>query len=333
KVSGEAVYGIDIRLPGMLYAAAKACAVWGGDVKSYDFDRIRNMPGVHSVVRLPFDASTKGVGFLCGGVAVVADSWWRAKTALDALPIDWNYGSGAGVNSASLYDLHLATAKQPGEAKTNDGNVDEAMARAAKVVEAVYSVPFSPRARMEPGNATVLVTDNRVDIWSGDQDPQGLLRKTAKLTGIAPENVYIHSTLECRMDVHVLRSDARQFRRLAKQALRILVSAPDIDAIIGDENRRVARLHAGARREWHRIDCFDDLGRTRHCLVDIPIIGLCLARLFRCGKVKIVKGCGVHAGSRAVIPLDGQSIERGFRSPPRVRHDGDSSAQETNAFG
>ena len=196
KVTGEAVYGIDIRLPGMLYAAAKACPVWGGDVKSYDFDRIRNMPGVHSVVRLPFDASTKSVGFLCGGVAVVADSWWRAKTALDALPIEWNYGSGAGVNSAALYDLHLATAKQPGEAKTNDGNVDEAMARAAKVVEAVYSVPFSPRARMEPGNATVLVTDNRVDIWSGDQDPQGLLRKTAKLTGIAPENVYIHSTFQ-----------------------------------------------------------------------------------------------------------------------------------------
>src|SRR5437899_519123 len=196
KVTGEAVYGIDIRLPGMLYAAAKACPVWGGDVKSYDFDRIRNMPGVHSVVRLPFDASTKSVGFLCGGVAVVADSWWRAKTALDALPIEWNYGSGAGVNSAALYDLHLATAKQPGEAKTNDGNVDEAMARAAKVVEAVYSVPFSPRARMEPGNATVLVTDNRVDIWSGDQDPQGLLRKTAKLTGIAPEDVYIHSTFQ-----------------------------------------------------------------------------------------------------------------------------------------
>src|SRR5207253_11025021 len=105
KVTGEAIYGIDIRLPGMLYAAARACPVWGGDVKSYDFDRIRSMPGVHSVVRLPFDASTRSVGFLCGGVAVVADSWWRAKTALDALPIEWNYGSGAGVNSAALYDL------------------------------------------------------------------------------------------------------------------------------------------------------------------------------------------------------------------------------------
>ena len=196
KVTGEAIYGIDIRLPGMLYAAAKACPVWGGDVKSYDFDRIKNMPGVQSAVRLPFDTLTKSVGFLCGGVAVVADSWWRAKTALDAMPIEWDYGPSGSVNSASLYEAHMAAAKERGEAKTDEGNVDVAMARAAKVVEAVYSVPFSPRARMEPGNATVLVTDSRVDIWSGDQDPQGLLRRAAKLTSIAPENVYIHSTFQ-----------------------------------------------------------------------------------------------------------------------------------------
>ena len=196
KVTGDAIYGIDIRLPGMLYAAAKACPVWGGDVKSYDFDRIKNMPGVHSAVRLPFDNLTKSVGFLCGGVAVIADSWWRAKTALDAMPIEWNYGAAGAVNSASLYERHLAVAKEPGDAKTSEGNVEEGLGRAAKIVEAVYSVPYSPRARMEPGNATVLVTDTRVDIWSGDQDPQGLLRRAAKLTGIAPENIYIHSTFQ-----------------------------------------------------------------------------------------------------------------------------------------
>jgi len=196
KVTGEAIYGIDVRLPGMLYAAARACPVWGGDVKSYNFEAIRNMPGVHSVVRLPFNALTKSANFLCGGAAVIADSWWRAKTALDAMPIEWDYGPAAAVTSASLYEDHVAAAKLPGEPKTNEGNVDEAMGRAAKVVEAVYSVPFSPRARMEPGNATVLVTDNRVDIWSGDQDPQGLLRRAAKLTGIAPENVYIHTTFQ-----------------------------------------------------------------------------------------------------------------------------------------
>jgi isoquinoline 1-oxidoreductase subunit beta len=196
KVTGEAIYGIDIRLPGMLYAAVKACPVWGGDVRGYNAEAITSMPGVHSVVRLPFNDLTKSVDFLCGGVAVIADSWWHAQKALDALSIDWDYGRGANVSSASLYDDHLAVAKQPGKAITDHGNVDTAFGRASKVVEATYSVPFSPRARMEPGTATVLVGEGRVDIWSGDQDPQGLLQNAAKLTGIAPQQVYVHSTFQ-----------------------------------------------------------------------------------------------------------------------------------------
>src|SRR5712692_7245506 len=121
KVTGEAIYGVDIRLPGMLYAAAKSCPVWGGDVKSYNAEAIKNMPGVHSVVRLPFDDLTKSVHFLGGGVAVVADSWWRAQKALDALPIEWDDGRGAAVSSASLYETHLAAAREPGKAITDEG--------------------------------------------------------------------------------------------------------------------------------------------------------------------------------------------------------------------
>ncbi len=196
KVTGEAIYGIDIRLPGMLYAAAKACPVWGGDVKSFNADAVKSMPGVHSVVLLPYNDLTKGVDFLAGGVAVVADTWWHAQKALDALTVEWNYGRGAGVSSASLYDGHLASAKQPGKVVTDDGNVDTAFPRAAKIIEATYSVPYSPRARMEPGNATVLVGEGRVDIWSGDQDPQGLLRNAAKLTGVGGANIYVHSTFQ-----------------------------------------------------------------------------------------------------------------------------------------
>jgi isoquinoline 1-oxidoreductase beta subunit len=196
KVTGEAIYGIDVRLPNMLYAAVKACPVWGGDVRSYNADAIRKMPGVHAVVRLPFNDLTRRSDFLAGGVAVVADSWWHAQTALDALPIDWDYGPGANVSSASLYEAHLAVARQPGTAITDEGNVDAAFGKAVKIVEATYSVPFSPRARMEPGDATVLVGEGRVDIWSGDQDPQGLLRNAADLTGIARENVYVHSTFQ-----------------------------------------------------------------------------------------------------------------------------------------
>ncbi len=196
KVTGEAIYGIDIRLPGMLYAAVKSCPVWGGDVRSYNADAVKGMPGVHSVVQLPFNELTKAVDFLGGGVAVIADSWWHAQKAIDALPVEWNYGRGAGVSSASLYDEHVMMAKQGGRVITEEGNIDTAFGRAAKIVEATYSVPYSPRARMEPGNATVLVSDGRVDIWSGDQDPQGLLRNAAMLTGIGGENVYVHSTFQ-----------------------------------------------------------------------------------------------------------------------------------------
>jgi len=205
KVTGEAIYGIDIRLPGMLYATVKSCPVWGGDVKSYNFEAIKDRPGVHSAVRLPLDAETRSmmkfggsdnVGYLNGGVAVIADTWWHAKTAMDAMPVEWDFGENGAVSSASLYEAHLAQAKEPGTAITNQGNVDTAMGQAAKVVEATYSVPYSPRARLEPGDATVLVTDGRVDIWSGDQNPQRLVRRAAKLTGIAPENVYVHSTFQ-----------------------------------------------------------------------------------------------------------------------------------------
>jgi isoquinoline 1-oxidoreductase beta subunit len=196
KVTGEAIYGIDIRLPNMLYAAVKSCPVWGGDVKGYNAESIKSMPGVHAVVRLPFNELTKDVDFLAGGVAVIADSWWHAQKALDALQIDWDYGAGANVTSASLYADHLAVAKRPGKPITDEGNIDTAMGQAAKIIEATYSVPFSPRARMEPGTATVLVGDGRVDIWSGDQDPQGLLRNAAKLTGMSLDKVYVHSTFQ-----------------------------------------------------------------------------------------------------------------------------------------
>jgi isoquinoline 1-oxidoreductase beta subunit len=199
KVTGAATYAIDMRMPGMLYAAVKCCPVWGGDVKSYSADAIRNRPGFHSVVRLPLDRAAKEVegrttkdGFYSGGVAVIADTWWHAKTALDAMPIEWDDGPGGGVSSASLLKSHFASSNEAGATIIQAGNVDAAMGKAAKVVEATYTVPYTRRARMEPGSATVIVTDNRVDIWVGDQQPQRTLLNTAMLTGVRPENVYLH---------------------------------------------------------------------------------------------------------------------------------------------
>jgi isoquinoline 1-oxidoreductase beta subunit len=190
KVTGQARYAVDVRLPGMLYAASKACPVWGGDVKSYNFDAIRNLPGVHSAVKF---GGRGRENHESGGVAVVADTWWHAKTALDAMPIEWDYGSSGTVTSASLVDGHMTSFKEPGQVRTEAGNVEAAMGRAAKIVEATYTVPYLNHACMEPGSATAIVTADRIDLWTGSQHPDDALDQAAKEAGIAPEKVYVHT--------------------------------------------------------------------------------------------------------------------------------------------
>ncbi len=194
KVTGQAVYGIDVRLPGMKWAAVKACPVYGGDVKRYDFDAVRGMPGVRSAVQFPIPdpACTRGRIF-SGGVAVIADTWYQAKTALDRMPIEWTVPpENAAVTTAMMRDALAAAIGQPGRVRVDQGNVDDGFARAAKIVEATYSTPYLARARMEPGNATVLVTNDRVDIWIGDQSPQETRFSASKITGVPETNVHIH---------------------------------------------------------------------------------------------------------------------------------------------
>jgi isoquinoline 1-oxidoreductase subunit beta len=194
KVTGETIYGIDVRLPGMKWAAVKACPVYGGDVKRYDFNAVRGMPGVRTAVQFPIPdpACTRGRIF-SGGVAVIADSWYQAKTALDRMPVEWTIPpEHAAVNSAMMRDALVAALEQPGRVRVDQGNVDDGFRRAAKIVEATYSTPYLARARMEPGNATVLVTNDRVDIWIGDQSPQETRFSAATITGVPEQNVHIH---------------------------------------------------------------------------------------------------------------------------------------------
>jgi len=194
KVTGKAVYGIDVHLPGMKWAAIKSCPVYGGKVKSYDFEKIRSEPGVISAIQFPIPEPKLIRGRIFGGgVAVVADSWYQAKTAIEKMPIEWDippeYGS---LTTADLRAKLMASLDEPGKVGVNVGDVDSAFRGVAKIIEATYSVPYLPRARMEPGNATVLVTDDRVDIWLGDQSPQETRRSCAEITGIPESNVYLH---------------------------------------------------------------------------------------------------------------------------------------------
>jgi len=189
KVSGKAIYGIDVQLPGMLYAAAAACPVFGGKVKSYDFEAVKARPGVHSAVRF------EGKGYVSGGVAVVADTWWRAKTALDLMPIEWDVGSNANRNTAEMTAANFELLNARGTIVLEEGgSYDAAKANSAKVVAATYTVPYLAHARMEPGNATAMVTPGRVDVWTGDQAPDGALLRAADEAGVSPEKVFVHTT-------------------------------------------------------------------------------------------------------------------------------------------
>jgi isoquinoline 1-oxidoreductase beta subunit len=190
KVTGQAMYSIDVRLPGMLYAAAKSCPVWGGDVKRYNIDAIKNVPGVHSVVKF---GGPGHQGHESGGVAVVADTWWHANKALDAMPIEWDYGANANASSASLLENHYTVLKDPGDVRINHGDLEAGMKQGVKIVEATYTLPYLNHACMEPGSATAIVTANRVDLWSGTQNPAGALTNAARESGVAPENVYVHT--------------------------------------------------------------------------------------------------------------------------------------------
>ena len=126
KVTGKTVYGIDVKLPGMKWAAVKSCPVYGGKVKSYDFERIRNQPGVISAVQFPIPdpALIRGRVF-SGGVAVIADTWYQAKTALDMMPIEWDVPpEHAALNTANMRAALIAAIDKPGKVRVNLGDCD-----------------------------------------------------------------------------------------------------------------------------------------------------------------------------------------------------------------
>jgi len=175
KLNGSKVYAIDLKLPGMLNAAIKACPVFGGKLKSYDESKIAGMAGVKKVVRVK--------DF---GVAVVADTWWQAKSALDALPIVWDEGANASVSSASIATFlneGLKAEQTNGDIKRG-GDALAAIAGAAKKVEATYSTPFLSHACMEVMNATVKLSADKAECWVPTQNLEASLAALSEESGI-----------------------------------------------------------------------------------------------------------------------------------------------------
>jgi isoquinoline 1-oxidoreductase beta subunit len=180
KVNGATVFGTDVRVPDMLYAAIRHSPVLGGTLRSVD---AAAASGAMRIVKLP------------NAVAVVAESWWRANQAVAALPVTWSEGENAALSSAAVEALlREGLAARDGDVGRRDGDVDAALAASPQRLEAEYAVPFLAHATMEPQNCTAHVTGDRVEIWAPTQDPEAALLTAALTAGVAPENVVVHRT-------------------------------------------------------------------------------------------------------------------------------------------
>jgi isoquinoline 1-oxidoreductase subunit beta len=186
KTTGAMIYGIDVKLPGMLNAAIKDCPVFGGKLKSFDEAKVASMKGVKKVVRVGDSA-----------VAVVADTWWHAKTALDALPIVWDEGDNAKVSSETI-SKWLAEGldnAQPAYVGNKNGDALAAIASAAKKVEAVYNYPYQNHATMEPMNATALYTADKCEVWCGTQNGEAAFAAVLEASGLPADKCDVHKQM------------------------------------------------------------------------------------------------------------------------------------------
>src|SRR3989454_755558 len=182
KATGSAKFGIDSRVPGMLFAVVARCPVFGGKVASFDATKAKAVPGVRQVVQIS------------SGVAVVADGYWPAKKGRDALEVSWDEGPNASVSSATIAQLFAQRAEQPGAVARHDGDAEAALASAGSKLDAIYEAPFLAHATMEPMNCTAHVRPDGVDIWAPTQFQTGCQQLGAGIGGVAPEKVQVHTT-------------------------------------------------------------------------------------------------------------------------------------------
>ncbi len=181
KVSGATKFGIDAHVPGMSYAVLARCPVFGGKVASVDAAKARAVPGVRDIV------------VVSRGVAVLADNTWSAMQGRKALQVQWDEGANAGLSSAVIRQKMIELAAQPGAVAKNDGDYATVLAQAGRKLEAVYEAPYLSHACMEPLNCTVALKGDKCEIWSSTQMPSGARQVAAKIAGLKPDQITVHS--------------------------------------------------------------------------------------------------------------------------------------------
>ncbi|HYX68435.1 MAG TPA: xanthine dehydrogenase family protein molybdopterin-binding subunit [Terriglobales bacterium] len=191
KVNGSARFGLDVRLPGMVYAVIARCPTFGGKAASFDAKKALAVPGVQKVFEVP---ATGAPSFTAGGIAVVAENTWAAFKGREALDVTWDQGPHAGENSPALRKQLLDATNVPGKKISESGNVEQAFRAAARRVDAVYEFPFLAHATMEPMNLTAHRTEGGIELWAPTQSPDWIQGAVAHLLKLSPKDVVVHTT-------------------------------------------------------------------------------------------------------------------------------------------
>jgi isoquinoline 1-oxidoreductase beta subunit len=192
KVNGSAQFGIDVRVPDMVFAVVARCPTFGGKPAHFDAAKAKAIAGVRDVFEIPAFGADK---FTAGGVVVVADSTWAAMKGRDALGITWDRGAAASESSDGMRAALREAAAKPGKRVRNDGDVDAVLANGAKKVEAVYEMPLLAHATMEPMNITAHVRGSEAEVWAPTQSPDWVQGTVAQVLGLKPDKVVVHTTL------------------------------------------------------------------------------------------------------------------------------------------
>ena len=183
KVNGSATFGLDVRVPGMLYAVVQRCPVFEGKVASFDAAKAKAVPGVKNVVQIS------------SGVAVVATDTWSAMEGRRALQVQWDEGKNANVSTPGISKLFAELVQKPGAVARKTGDAEAGLSGAAKKLDAVYEVPFLAHAAMEPLNCVADVRSDRCELWASTQMPTLTRDTAAMITGLKPDNVKVNSML------------------------------------------------------------------------------------------------------------------------------------------